>query len=384
MQNYGGISRYFYEIMTRMRKNFDLQFDHSILYSSNEYLKDRELFPLEREYAYKDWLPSIRFRGMYRIFHFFQWLGFLPFPERKMRKFIEYKIRKSDFDIFHPTYYDPYFIKILKKKKKPYVLTVHDFIHELFPDYFSDAQRVIEQKRIMIQNASGIITISESTKKDLFRFYDFDENKIKVIKHGVSFLPLSSDRSELFFDKKEYILFIGNRYHYKNFSFFLNSIEQIFRDFSTLNLICAGGGIFSADEILLIKNLGLMDRIFQYDFKNDQELIQYYKDALLFVFPSQYEGFGIPLLEAFNCGCPVACSNTSSFPEVAGDAAFYFDPNDSDSIYKTVLEAINNQGLRKEKVRKGRIRIQEFSWDKATNETIRFYYNILGNLSGSE
>ncbi|PJZ58173.1 glycosyltransferase family 4 protein [Leptospira barantonii] len=379
LQRFGGISRYFYEIMRGLKKNFAVDVKHSVLYSSNEYLQDRDLFPLEKEYSYQDWYPSIRFRGMYRVFRLLQWFGLIPYPKREMARLISKEIANEDFDIFHPTYYSPYFLKDLSNRKKPYVLTVHDMIHEKFPDYFSDAREVIENKKTAIENADSIVAISLNTKSDLLKYYNIPESKIKVIYHGTSFASDSLSEKTSESNKKDYILFTGNRSYYKNFSFFLKSVRAIFQEFPRLQLYCVGGGAFNREELQLIQEFGLLKRVEQFRFENDEELAAYYKNALLFVFPSRYEGFGIPLLEAFSCGCPVACSNTSSFPEVAGEAAFYFDPDQSESIYTTLRTALLEPEQRKEKIQKGKIQLSKFSWEKTTKETYELYESIIKN-----
>ncbi|EQA54756.1 glycosyltransferase, group 1 family protein [Leptospira kmetyi serovar Malaysia str. Bejo-Iso9] len=379
LQSFGGISRYFYEIMTGLEKNFRVDVKHSVLYSSNEYLKDRNLFPLKKEYSYQDWFPSVRFRGMYRIFRLLQRLGLLPDPQREMVSLIKKEIANEDFDLFHPTYYSPYFLKDLSPRQKPYVLTVHDLIHEKFPDYFPDALQVIENKKAIIKNAHSIIVISQSTKTDLLKHYGFPEDKIKVIHHGVSFSANSLNKKNPVLLKKNYLLFTGNRSYYKNFSFFLRSIKSIFQEFPEIQLYCVGGGAFNKEEMQLIRELGLSKRVVHFRFENDEELAEYYRNALLFVFPSRYEGFGIPLLEAFSCECPVACSNTSSFPEVAGDAAFYFDPDRSDSIYTALRTAVMEPERRQEMVRNGKAQLAKFSWEKATKQTYELYQSIINN-----
>lgn len=377
LQKFGGISRYFYEIITGLKKNFGIDVEHSVLYSSNEYLKDQNLFPLKKEYTYKDWIPTIRFRGIYRIFRLLQTIGLIPYPEQEMIRKILDKIENENFDLFHPTYYSPYFLKDLLRKKKPYVLTVHDMIHEKFSHYFPDAANVVSDKKRLIEKADFIIAISQNTKTDLLKYYHFPEDKIKVIYHGVSFSANADDKMPSDQLKKDYILFTGNRLYYKNFTFFLKSIEHIFREFPQIYLYCVGGGAFNQDEIRLIRELCLEDRIEQFRFDTDEELAVYYQNASAFVFPSRYEGFGIPLLEAFSCDCPVVCSNTSSFPEVAGDAAFYFNPDQSESIYETLKTALSEPEQRKEKIRNGRIQLKKFSWEKAARETYEVYQTII-------
>ncbi|MBM9501983.1 glycosyltransferase family 4 protein [Leptospira sp. 201903071] len=376
MQKFGGISRYFFEILIRLRKNKNAEIDHSVIYSFNEYLADKTLFSIEKPYTFQDWFPKLKFRGKYRIFLLLQFLGLLPDPEAKMEKEVIQKIKVSDFDIFHPTYYSPYFLESLQKTGKPFVLTVHDLIHEIYPEYFFDSKEVIQNKKSLINKAAGLIAISENTKNDLLKYYKLQESKVKVIYHGSSMKP-EFIGEELSPAKVEYLLFIGNRSHYKNFSFFLKSISSLFQEFPKLRLYCVGGGSFQKDEMALIEELNLRERVEQFHFKNDQELAEYYRKALLFVFPSRYEGFGIPLLEAFSCGTAVACSNTSSLPEVAGDAAFYFDPDSEESIRTCIRVAILNPEERIKKIQNGNLQIQKFSWDKAASETFDFYRSIL-------
>lgn len=376
MQKFGGISRYFYEILIRLRKNPKVEVDHSIIFSSNEYLVDDTDFRVDQPYTYQSWLPKLKFRGKYRIFRLLQRSCVLPDPEARMKKEIVRKIKNSNFDIFHPTYYSPYFLETLQKSGKPFVLTVHDLIYELCPEYFEDAKEVIQNKKKLINEAEAIIVISENTKKDLQNFYNIEESKIKVVYHGSSMKPRFANK-EFLPEKPEYLLFTGNRTHYKNFSFFLKSIRFLFREFPNLSLYCVGGGTFQQDEIALLEELNLQDQVKHFHIANDEELAEYYRNALLFVFPSRYEGFGIPLLEAFSCETPVACSDTSSFPEVAGDAAFYFNPDSEESICNCIREAIVDPVKRKEKIQKGNLQIQKFSWDKAASETLEFYRSVL-------
>ncbi|PJZ55329.1 glycosyl transferase family 1 [Leptospira adleri] len=378
MQKFGGISRYFYEILTRLQKSKIIEVDHSVIYSSNEYLVDDKDFRVEQPYTYQSWFPKLKFKGKYRIFRLIQRAGFLPDPEARMKKEIIGKIKNSNFDIFHPTYYSPYFLGTLQESGKPFVLTVHDLIYELHPEYFYDAKEVIHNKKILINEAAAIIVISENTKKDLQKFYNIKESKIKVIYHGSSMILKFARQESIFAESKpEYLLFTGNRSHYKNFSFFLKSIRFLFQEFPKLSLYCVGGGSFQQDEIALIEELNLQEKVKQFQIANDEELAEYYRNALLFVFPSRYEGFGIPLLEAFSCKTPVACSDTSSFPEVAGDAAFYFNPDSEESIRNCIRGAIVDPEKRKEKIQKGNLQIQKFSWDKAASETLEFYRSVL-------
>jgi glycosyltransferase involved in cell wall biosynthesis len=284
----------------------------------------------------------------------------------------ELMLKKQNFDIFHPTYYNPYFLKYIKTK--PYVLTVYDMIHERFPDMFKGDTTAIQKKKV-IESATKIIAISDNTKTDIIHFYNVDPLKIEVIPLATS-LQINIPDNPLNLPHK-YILFVGNRGTYKNFTFFINSISSLLREEKDLFLICAGGGVFSEYEIRLLDALMIKRKVLYYPIVNDSTLSQLYRKAILFVFPSLYEGFGIPVLEAFSCGCPVAAGNCSSLPEVGGDAAKYFDPNNSASIQKVVQDIMHNDLVQDSLRARGYERLKCFSWEKTALHTKKVYDNLL-------
>ena len=281
------------------------------------------------------------------------------------------RIHWGNFDVFHPTYYNPYFQKILKKK--PYVLTVHDMIQESFPDMFKGDNIAIQKKKV-IECATRIIAVSQNTKTDILKFYDIDPNKIEVIHHATS---LNMQQPDITLNlPPKFILFVGDRWSYKNFIFFIRSISDILSEENNLYLICAGSGIFSDEEISLFEDLKIKRKVIHYPIVNDNTLSQLYRKAVLFVFPSLYEGFGIPVLEAFSCGCPVATSNCSSFPEVGGDAIKYFDPYNSNSIKDTIEDIVHNESLQDSLRIRGYQRLKLFSWEKTALDTKKVYEKL--------
>jgi glycosyltransferase involved in cell wall biosynthesis len=175
---------------------------------------------------------------------------------------------------------------------------------------------------------------------------------------------------------KPYLLYVGHRGGYKNFEGFLRAYASSLWLSDNFNVVCFGGGIFSRDEVALIKSLRLsMNHVIQVN-GGDNKLASVYRDAALFVYPSLYEGFGIPPLEAMSLGCPVACSNTSSIPEVAGDAAEYFDPYDLDSM-RTAMELVLSSEVRlNELIKLGKFRCARFSWDRCAKETLSVYKGL--------
>ncbi|NUN22749.1 MAG: glycosyltransferase family 4 protein [Candidatus Jettenia caeni] len=357
-QDYGGISRYFYELTNVFHKQKDIYFDLPLLYSNNQYVKKADYLKC------KSFLEAKNFRGKIRLLNF-------------IHKHLEKKfLCKKGFDIFHPTYYDPYFLKYVGDK--PFVLTIYDMVYELFPQIFSPRDKTSVHKKLLASKATKIIAISENTKNDIIKLFGIKEDKIEVIYLGN---PLCVDAmkeetatsSEL---PQRYLLFVGNRRVYKNFDIFIESISPLLKDDNSLYLICAGGGKFTSSEIANLEKSGVINKVTQCSF-DDNILAQLYKNALAFIFPSLYEGFGIPILEAFSCGCPVVTSNISSLPEVAGDAAEYFDPTDKISILSIVKKVIDDHDLRSKLKYKGYERLKNFSWEKTANQTKMLYKSIL-------
>ncbi|MCW7493185.1 glycosyltransferase family 4 protein [Leptospira sp. 2 VSF19] len=369
LQTYGGISRYFFELMSHLRKISDVSIRNSILYSRNVYLD--QSFPHEEYLNYENWLIPKYFKGKNRLLKLFQILSLAPNHDLEMEKFVFQEFGKGNCDIFHPTYYNPYFLDFAKKYKIPYVITVHDLIHERYPYFFENSAETIREKTETVLNAKRVIAISQSTKNDLISYYNIPENKIDVVYHGRSF-KLQGASTDI---KKEerYILFVGNRSHYKNFIFFVESILPLLREFHDLKIFAAGGGVFSLEELKLFKKFKIEDQVVHKTFLSDIALAHLYQNATLFVFPSLYEGFGIPLLEAMDAGCPVVCSNTSSFPEIAEKSAYYFDPTNSESIEKAVREVLTKRELQVHLRELGFQNISRFSWDKTAIETYKVY-----------
>jgi glycosyltransferase involved in cell wall biosynthesis len=344
-QKFGGISRYFYELMNHSEGLFE--YEVSGIYSENEYIRDLRL--------YKEFPIKRPFKGKARILNILNKADSIK------------KIRQKKYDIIHPTYYAPY---ILKSKYRPLIITVHDMIHELFPDYVSD-KYTISNKKKMIANADRIIAISENTKRDIVNIYpEIDERKIFVIYHGYSY------NNDIILNevKEKYILFTGQRGGYKNFKNFVNAVSPLLIKYD-LFLFCTGNN-FSIKEKRFLEKNGIIDRVIC-RFVSDVELINIYTNAIAFVFPSLYEGFGIPVLEAFAAGCPAILANASCFPEIAGNAALYFDPYSETDMRNTIEKVIVHSDIAKTLVEKGYERLSLFSWEKTIKQTYKIYQEII-------
>lgn len=354
-QQYGGISRYFYELIKRF-DGIENTCDVATIFTNNAYYNNNVNQNL------KFFLSKTNFRGKTKILRFIN--------NGKSNSMIE----KSNFDVFHPTYYDPYFLKNLKNK--PFVVTFHDMIHEKFSDQFDvlkSQSNILDGKKRLLEHSAKVIAISETTKQDIIKLFGVDSKKIEVVYHGNSFSNTSIDYNRVV--DEDYILFVGNRSIYKNFNFFVTAIADLLVN-NNLILICAGGGDFTIHELLLLQALKIKDKVIHKKIHNDNILANYYTHALFFCFPSLYEGFGIPVLEAFACRCPVLLSSGGSLPEIGGDAALYFDPTNMDSLISKANILLNDDLLRKQLVEKANRRLNLFSWNNSYQEHIKIYESI--------
>ncbi len=352
-QKFGGISKYFCELM----KNFptEHQFKLSVLITYNHYLKENgKLF---RKIVFP--LPDKEFTGR-RILK-----NNINCINEHSSKFI---ISSNKFDLFHPTFYNDYFFNNLKK---PYIITVHDLTTIKFQDryFWEDSER--QQMRKVIKNATRVIAISQNTKKDLIEILNVNSDKIDVVHHGFA-KPKSIDQQNLF---GQYILFVGLRKGYKNFTNFILAVGNLFRKEAGLKLICVGKP-FEREEIDQLKSLGILERTIVLS-ADEPTLNKLYRNALLFAYPSLYEGFGMPILEAFANDCPVCLSKASCFPEIAGKAGAYFNPNDQESILETLKKTLYDNEYKNQLIFEGNLRLKNFSWKKTADETIVSYRNAL-------
>ena len=277
-----------------------------------------------------------------------------------------YFVNKFSPDIIHTTYYDDD-----NYKGKKIVVTVYDCIHEIFyKDY--GFEKINYPKKKILQKADHIICISKSTKNDLIDIYNIDENKISV-----TYLATYTDNHDTSnFLKFPYILYVGSRWKYKNFSSLLKTLSINKKFLKDFKLVIFGGGKLNNSELKLMQELNLNKEDIVHLEGGEKILNACYSNARLLVYPSLYEGFGIPILEAFANNCPVVCSDSSSLPEVAGDAASYFNPNDEQSIYDSISQISYSDQLRNELIIKGKIRLKNFSWQKCAKETLNIYNKL--------
>jgi glycosyltransferase involved in cell wall biosynthesis len=279
-------------------------------------------------------------------------------------------------DIYHPTYY-----RLAEPGQSKLVVSVYDMIHEKFSSEIPKSNLIVAIKRACVKRADVVIAISEATKRDVVDYYGIKPEKVVVVHLAASdeFMRKTVPRLELKINPvipRDYLLYVGNRNGYKNFKVLMESYGHIQRR-TGLSLVCVGGGNWNKAEMDVIRDFHLADKIFNYQGLDDCGLKELYSMSRIFVYPSIYEGFGIPLLEAMACGSPVVAACSSSIPEVAGDAAEYFDPIDPDALSAALLSVNEDTEKRQQMILRGRERAAQFSWDITTEKIYNVYKSVL-------
>jgi glycosyltransferase involved in cell wall biosynthesis len=248
-------------------------------------------------------------------------------------------------------------------------------IPELFPNYYSYRNPQIIMKRKLIPLARRIIAVSEQTKKDIINIFNIPENKISVVYHGADTTPYYPSVGIKF--DFEYLLYIGERHMYKNFISFCRSCMPILRRHKELKVVCTGKP-FSSEEIFFFEAFGMKERFIHFFPETHQEILDLYHNAIAFAYPSSYEGFGIPILEAYTADCPVMLNRASCFPEIAGDAALYFtmgkESSDFEDVFETLYHLDSNE--REQLLQKQRERLKLYSWKKSAEKLANAYQNL--------
>jgi len=355
-QEYGGISRYFCELASNLSQVDDVEFRIMSPLYINSYLS-----ALPKEVNIKGrkvsgcTIAGLFCRAVNQVLEPSALARFLP-------------------DVVHETYYSSNRFAPVDSKL---VLTVHDMIHERLPNCFSERDSTSRAKAHAVARADHIICISKCTRNDLIEILGVDPEKISIIYHGFSLAKQAGEEIAIQYGDRPFFLYVGSRIGYKNFNMLLNAYatnNMLQRDF---DLVLFGGGKQTINEKKLINRLGInADRI-HYFSGDDGVLSRLYQKATLFIYPSLYEGFGIPPLEAMSFDCPVVCSDASSIPEVVGNAAELFDPRSADSLMKAIERVLNDKELRQALIETGRERIKCFSWKQCAEQTLSVYRSVL-------
>ncbi len=349
MQKHGGVSRVLYELAVHLEERPDVECRIFAGFHKNEYLKQAPK-PLRKKIV--GWS--------------------LPAPIVKMRIFFPinrflFRIYVGFFkpDICHLTYFE---VPPVPRGSKV-VITVHDMIHELFPEIWSPNDPQRGWKKNAIAAADGIVCVSANTRQDLERLYNVDGKEVEVIHHGNSMGDIAPADPHF---KHPFILFVGTRsVKYKNFNLVLDALAKAD---SVLHLVCFGGGGFRDYELSRFKELSITDRVHQVG-GDDAVLAGYYSEAKALVYPSTYEGFGLPPIEAMGAGCPVLASSAPPMPEVIGEAGLYFDPNSPESLVLQIAR-LNDSNQRQSLISAGYKQVQQFTWENSAAVAERFYHEI--------
>ena len=276
---------------------------------------------------------------------------------------------------FTPTHYAPRFSPI------PTVVSVMDLSYIHYPDMFkaSDLYQLRSWTAYSVRRARKVLTISKSSKNDIIKTYGVPAERVIVTYLGIKSKiknqksKMSENDKKLLNEKygigKEYILFVGTLQPRKNVARLIEALSKIKKKDLALVIVGKRGWLY--EEILgAPKKFGVEDRVKFLDFVPDADLPALYQNAQVFVLPSLYEGFGLPVLEAMQYGCPVITSNVSSLPEAGGDAARYVDPANVEDIAGKIEELLGNEKLRNELIKKGYKQVKKFSWEKTASQTL--------------
>jgi glycosyltransferase involved in cell wall biosynthesis len=348
-QRYGGVGRYFFELASQLHRNPGLEVKIEAPLYVSEQFQNARLLPTGIK------VPKLRYTAT---------------VIKKLNEAV-LRTRRDDVDVVHETYYQRESIGF---KSAPRVITVLDMIHELFPAHFPSNDDTSKRKLAAAQRAARVICISHSTRRDLMELFGIPAERIDVVHLASSMQPdKACPRSP---EQNPYILQVGARGGYKNFMRAAQACAPLLRDSRGITLVCFGGPPFSPFESSELSALGILQRVKQVS-GSDKLLATYYKHAIGLIYPSLYEGFGLPPLEAMSMGCPVITSTLSSIPEVVGDAAATFEPTDVNSIRAAVTRVLDSSQLREELRKAGLERARNFSWERTAAETLRCYGRVV-------
>jgi glycosyltransferase involved in cell wall biosynthesis len=357
----GGISRLFIEILPRM-----CEMDDSLHITL---LTQGRLSQSLPEHGHIKHSPVPAFERYLRPNR--MWRSVLP-----KIKYFTYNLwaGTGEGKIWHSTYYTT------PERWKGYsVATVHDMVFELFPQFYDGPNFDLfrQKKRFSVLRADAVICVSDTTRQDVIRLYELDADKVRVVPNACSDVFRRSDSAEVPADSRieqPFLLYIGNRDRYKNFAI-LAKAYSLWHRRKEVALVLVGGKSLSESEQQLMEELAIAKQVKLLRDIDDEALCCLYNRALAFIYPSLYEGFGISLLEAMACGCPIIASRIPSTVEVAGEYPIYFDPAEQDELLGALDVALSN-GRDSERVQVGLERVKSYSWDKTAAKTLEVYRSI--------
>jgi glycosyltransferase involved in cell wall biosynthesis len=281
----------------------------------------------------------------------------------------------SGLDLFHPTYYDLTDGFSFSDFTCPVVLTVYDFIYAIYPKLMEGSEGVIRDQTEAIRKADHIICISKATENDLLERLPEKQGKTSVI-HLASSFEIQPPLAEQAIFEKPSFLFVGGRFGYKNFSFLLRVFARACESNPRIRLQVAGAPL-TIEERRQIHQLGISDRVEAVTYPDEQQLINLYSSSVALVYPSLHEGFGMPPLEAMACRTLAIASNTTSLPEVMGDAGIMLDPTREEDWVECILKTAKGGGDRDLMIDRGLERVRMFSWKKSVKQHLEVYCRLV-------
>lgn len=358
-----GMGKYVVELVNRVTK-IDKE-NKYLIYVSNE---NKHFFNLTSKNVNIQQVPKIFSNPSLRII----WEQLI----------LPFSLWRNSIDVYHAL---GFVLPLFLKQKIISVVTIADMTFFSHPQHHTRMKQVYFKCMIpqSLRRAKKVITISDNTKKDIINVININANKIKTIYLGVDarFYPQEKETVNAILEKYKiaspYILFVGMLEPRKNVEGLLQAFAML-KDKRKHNLIIVGKKGWRYEELFkLAQEEGIRNDVVFAGYVPDEDLPGLYAGATCFVYPSFYEGFGIPIVEAMACGCPVITSNNSSMQEIAGDAAVLVDPYNKEEIKDAIGSIINNKGLRGEKQRKGLINATKFQWNFMAEETIKVYKNTI-------
>ncbi|HYK07916.1 MAG TPA: glycosyltransferase family 1 protein [Candidatus Eisenbacteria bacterium] len=285
---------------------------------------------------------------------------------------------------FSPTHYAPRFCPI------PTAIAVMDVSYLHFPELFArrDLYQLTSWTKYSVKNASRVFTISNASRNDIIQMYQKNPKKVVVtypgIKNELSNMNNAVNKKDMqkkFGIGENYILFVGTLQPRKNIARLIEAFSMLKNnEEKKIELVIVGKKGWLYEEILAApQKFGVEEDVKFLEFVGNDDLPSLYKHAMMFVLPSLYEGFGLPVVEAMKYGTPVITSNVSSLPEAGGDGALYVNPEDVNEITKAIQKLLDNPKLREEMVKKGFEQVKKFSWEKTAKETLEVLQQVASN-----
>ncbi|MCX5814648.1 MAG: glycosyltransferase family 1 protein [Proteobacteria bacterium] len=284
--------------------------------------------------------------------------------------------RSWSADILHVNYVGPFVSRV------PFVTTLHDVSYKRFPHFFSPRDRLLFATLfpLSLQSAKAIITVSHHAEQEIAHFYPSLKSKTFVTHEAANpiFRKINKKEENPILNKftipDRYILVVGNLQPRKNVLRIIRAFAAIQNQIMETKLVIVGQAKWQSSEIMEeVKRQRIENRVIFAGYATEEELVWLYNDATVFVYPSLYEGFGLPILEAMACGTPVITSNITSMPEVAGDAALLVNPYDEKEIADAIIRIVKNKDFAKLISEKGLQRSGMFSWAKTAEDTLKVY-----------